>query len=71
MITVAIKEAAVRRGIKTAYQLQKALKVSPSMAARLFRNDVERISIEMLDRLCLTLECEPNDLLKFKGKGKK
>lgn len=64
-ITVKIREVAESRGIKTAYQLQKKVGLSPSNAANLFNNDITLISIETLGKLCATLECEPNDLLKI------
>jgi DNA-binding Xre family transcriptional regulator len=65
MITIAIREMAEKRGITTAYQLQKAASVQPSMAAKWWRNDLEKIGIGTLDLLCKTLRCKPNDLLVF------
>jgi DNA-binding Xre family transcriptional regulator len=65
MITVAIKEQAEKRGITTAYQLQKATGVQPSMAAKWWKNDLEKIGIKTLDLLCTVLKCRPNDLLKY------
>ncbi len=77
MIKVSIKETALKRGITTAYQLQKATGVQPGMAAKWYRNDMKAIGIETLDLLCRVLECTPNDLLALsddaptkKGKGK-
>lgn len=77
MITVAIREMAEKRGITTAYQLQRATGAPPSMAAKWFRNDLKAIGIETLNLLCIKLNCKPNDLLKFEpdavgaGVGKK
>jgi DNA-binding Xre family transcriptional regulator len=68
MITVTIREMAERRGYKTAYALQKAMNVPPSMAARLWSNELKMIGMDTLDRLCMALECEPNDVLRFKAK---
>lgn len=65
MITVAIREMAEKRGITTAYQLQKALNVSPSLAAKWWRNDMKMIGIETLNSLCELLKCKPNDILRF------
>lgn len=65
MITTRIKEMAEKRGITTAYQLQKATDLPPSMAARLFRDEVDMIALRTLDRLCTALKCKPNDLLKY------
>ncbi|HXG64623.1 MAG TPA: helix-turn-helix transcriptional regulator [Blastocatellia bacterium] len=65
MITVAIREMAEKRGMTTAYQLQKAMDVSPSVAARWWRNDLKMIGMDTLDRLCKVLRCKPNDILHF------
>ena len=65
MITVAIREMAEKRGLTTAYQLQKATGVQPTVAAKWFKNDLKMIGIESLDRLCVALKCKPNDLLKY------
>jgi DNA-binding Xre family transcriptional regulator len=65
MITLAIREQAEKRGITTAYQLQKATGAQPSMAAKWWKNDLEKIGIKTLDLLCTVLKCRPNDLLKY------
>ena len=65
MITTRIKEMAEKRGITTAYQLQKLTELPPSMAARLFRDEVDMIALRTLDRLCTVLKCKPNDLLRY------
>ncbi|HJR07735.1 MAG TPA: helix-turn-helix transcriptional regulator [Pyrinomonadaceae bacterium] len=65
MIVIAIREQAEKRGITTAYQLQKATGVQPTVAARWFRNDLKMIGIDSLSRLCAVLKCKPNDLLKY------
>jgi DNA-binding Xre family transcriptional regulator len=66
MIVVTIKERAEKCGIANAYQLQKALEVSPTLAARLWRGDFEMIGIVTLDRLCSLLRCQPDKLLRYK-----
>lgn len=71
MIRLRIKEMAEKRGITTAYQLQKAANVPPSAAAKWFKNDLKSIGIETLDLLCKVLECTPNDLLEFQNDGNK
>ena len=70
MVTVSIKEVAMDRGITTAYQLQKAAGVQPSLAAKWYRNDLESIGIESLDLLCRVLNCTPNDLLRYEPSTK-
>jgi putative transcriptional regulator len=58
-----IKEIAEKRGVTTAYQLQKLLNIAPAVAARLWRGDFQRVDLITLDRLCEALECELSDLL--------
>jgi DNA-binding Xre family transcriptional regulator len=65
MITVAIREMAEKRGITTAYQLQRLTGAPPSMAAKWYRNEMKSIGIETLNLLCNALNCKPNDLLRF------
>lgn len=65
MIVVKVREQAERCGIKNAYQLQKAMDVSPTIAARLWRGDFKKIGIDTLDGLCRVLRCQPNKLFKY------
>jgi DNA-binding Xre family transcriptional regulator len=65
MITVRIREMAEKRGIMTAYQLQKAMDVAPSLAAKWWTNDMRMIGIDTLSRLCKTLRCKPSDILVY------
>ncbi len=52
-------------GITTAYQLQKATDLSPSQAARLYKDDVEAMSLSVLEKLCDVLKCSPNDIFGY------
>jgi DNA-binding Xre family transcriptional regulator len=61
-IKINIKQIAVSRGIKTAYQLQKKVGLSPSNASRHFNNKIVQISINTLGKLCDVLDCEPSEL---------
>jgi DNA-binding Xre family transcriptional regulator len=63
MIKVNIKEIATKKGIKTAYQLQKLMNLHPSIAYKWFSNDLKMIGIESLNSLCQALDCLPSDLL--------
>jgi DNA-binding Xre family transcriptional regulator len=65
MITVHISEIAQQRGMKTAYQLQKALDISPTVAARLWKGEFDMIGLVTLDKLCRVLRCQPHKLLRF------
>jgi len=63
MIESRIRQVAEARGITTAYQLQVALGVVPTVAARLWQAKFTRISLETLDKLCEALDCETSDIL--------
>ncbi|MCU1287824.1 MAG: hypothetical protein JWN60_53 [Acidobacteria bacterium] len=65
MIKIKIKEIAKSRGIKNAHRLQIAAELSPAAAARFWKTEVEKISMETLDKLCKTLECQPGDLFVY------
>jgi DNA-binding Xre family transcriptional regulator len=70
MIVVTIKERAEKCGITTAYQLQKAMNVSPTLAARLWRGDFEMVGIQdTLNSLCRVLRCQPDKLFRFVPDG--
>jgi len=71
MVTVTIRQAAERRDIKTAYQLQKIAAIPPSMAARLWSGELKMIGIDTIDKLCGALECEPNDLFRYEMKRRR
>lgn len=69
MIEVKIREVAEARGITTAYQLQKALEVAPSVAARLWRGEISKIGLDTLDNLCRVLKSRPDKLLVYTPEG--
>jgi DNA-binding Xre family transcriptional regulator len=60
-----INELSKAAGITTAYQLQKKTDLSPSQAARLYRDEVEAISISVLEKLCDALQTSPNDIFGY------
>ena len=65
MIVSLVREAAERRGIKNANQLKDALRISPTLAARLWRGDFTQIGLVTLDRLCRELKCQPGQLFRY------
>jgi DNA-binding Xre family transcriptional regulator len=65
MIKTHVQAIAKKRGITTAYQLQKALNVSPSVAAKLWKDEFEFISRTSLNRLCELLRVGPASLITF------
>jgi DNA-binding Xre family transcriptional regulator len=60
-----INELSKAAGITTAYQLQKKTDLSPSQAARLYRDEVEAISISVLEKLCDALQTSPNSIFGY------
>lgn len=70
MIKVTVKEAAIRAGITTAYQLQKAAEISPAVAADLWKGKKARL--DTFDHLCEVLKCELGDLVsRYKNRSPK
>ncbi|HZS06258.1 MAG TPA: helix-turn-helix transcriptional regulator [Blastocatellia bacterium] len=69
MIKVQIQQTAMKRGIENAHQLQKALDVSPTLAARLWKGEFTQIGLITLDRLCQLLKCQPDKLLRYEPDG--
>lgn len=63
MVKLRIREVAEQKGLKTAYQLQKAMNVQPTTAARLWKAKMGKIALTTIDALCEVLECEPCDLI--------
>jgi DNA-binding Xre family transcriptional regulator len=49
-------------GYKSAYALQKALGISPTVAYRLWSGDLDKIGINTIEKLCLLFNCQPNEL---------
>ncbi|CAN5477327.1 hypothetical protein BH20ACI3_BH20ACI3_02010 [soil metagenome] len=66
MIKTHVKEICKKQGVMNAYQLQKLLRISPSVAASLWSDNFELISKASLDRLCKTLKTTPGELITFK-----
>ncbi len=60
-----INELSKAVGITTAYQLQKKTDLSPSQAARLYKDEVEAISISVLEKLCDALQTSPNNIFGY------
>jgi len=65
MIKTQIQTLAKENNIRNAYQLQKAAGLSPSMASRLFKDEVEMIALRTIESLCKAFGCRPEDLFIF------
>ena len=63
MIRTHVQKIAKKRGITNAYQLQKALDIAPSVAAKLWSDDFELISKTSLEKLCDVLKTTPSELI--------
>jgi DNA-binding Xre family transcriptional regulator len=71
MILSKVREVAEANGVTSSYQLQNALGVKPTVAVRLWRNQVTRFSTDILNRLCSTFHCQVADLLVYVPDTKK
>ncbi len=69
MIRTHVNELCQKRGITTAYQLQKAMGIHPTPAYALFNDSVKMISLESLDKLCKVLKTTPAKLITFEDDG--
>ena len=70
MITKHVREMAEKRGYTTAYQLRKALGVSPTAATKLWSGEFEMIGLGTLDKLCEVLRCQPDKIFRYMPDGK-
>jgi DNA-binding Xre family transcriptional regulator len=71
MIRIKIGILAARNGYKTAYALQKALDISPTMASRLYKGNFDKIGIGTIDKLCDLFHCQPDAFLEYDYTHKK
>lgn len=76
MIKVTIRQAAIKRGIKTPRQLAKVVEVKDAVAWRWWNwtasTGQDSIpTVKSLDKICDKLDCELSDLIVRNGKRKK
>jgi DNA-binding Xre family transcriptional regulator len=65
-----IPDLSKKKGLMNAFQLGKALGVSPTTANRLWNGDFAKIGVDTLHRLCNLFECQISDFLYFDGESK-
>ncbi len=65
MIKIKIAEFLKTRGCTSAYQLQTKLVISPTVAARLWKGDFDKIGINTINKICYLFSCQPNDLFEY------
>lgn len=66
-IKITIAETAQKHGLKNAFALQKALNISPTIAARLWKGNFDKIGINTLESLCDYFKCQPNEFFRYTG----
>ncbi|HEY9282939.1 MAG TPA: helix-turn-helix transcriptional regulator [Pyrinomonadaceae bacterium] len=75
MIKSRVREVAESRGVNSSYELQNRIGLAPTVALRLWRDEVTRFSVQTLEKLCREFDCQPGDLLIYvrekKGGGRK
>lgn len=54
------------RGVPNHYRMLLDLGFAPATAKNFLGDDVRRITFDHLERLCVALNCTPNDLLEWK-----
>jgi DNA-binding Xre family transcriptional regulator len=67
MIEIKIAEKARSRGLDTAFSLQKALNISPTIASRLWKGKFNKIGVGTMNKLCTFFKCQLNELFFFTG----
>ncbi len=48
---------------KSLYRLQKETEISYNALLKIRDNEVKSMSFEVMEKLCINLDCQPNDLL--------
>jgi DNA-binding Xre family transcriptional regulator/biotin operon repressor len=67
VIEIRIAEKAKVAGLDTAFSLQKALNISPTIASRLWKGKFNKIGVGTMDKLCTFFKCQLSDLFFFTG----
>jgi DNA-binding Xre family transcriptional regulator len=67
MIEIKIAEKAKAAGLDTAFALQKALNISPTIASRLWKGKFNKIGVGTMNKLCTFFKCQLNELFFFTG----
>ncbi len=70
MITLKLDEVLEKRK-KTAYELHKKTGLHQSVISKLKRNEAKMIALDVLDKICDALGCEPSDLIDYQPNNPK
>ncbi len=66
-IDVCLKQLLDERGL-TRYYLVKATNTRFEVINKWYRNEVERMDLDVLARICYVLNCSPSDIIKYNNK---
>ncbi len=64
VVKVKLKELLKDRN-KSLYAVAKETGISYNTLHKINKNDVQSMSFDVLEKICLNLNCTPNDLLEF------
>jgi DNA-binding Xre family transcriptional regulator len=67
-VTLRVRELAESRGITSAYQLKKALGINAENAQRIWAGQTDRITFEMMAKLCSHFKVKPGSLFIYTDK---
>jgi putative transcriptional regulator len=70
MITLKL-DAELEKNKKTAYELHKKTGLHQSVISKLKRNEAKMIALDVLDKICDALCCEPSDLIDYQPNNPK
>lgn len=68
VIIVDLKSIAKKRN-KSVYELSKETGIRYHIVKKYYQNDVYRVDLDILEKFCTALNCEPNDIIKRKNKN--
>ncbi len=69
MIEIQLEQLLTNRGM-TAYALAKQAGLHQSVIAKFRHNEAKAVRLDVLERICNVLECEPGELLVLKAEKK-
>lgn len=65
MVKFTLEEVLNKKGL-TKYWLSKQTNIDNNTLAKICNNESKQIKLDTLNKICLTLDCDINDILKFK-----
>jgi len=68
VIIVDLKSVAKKRN-KSVYELSKETGIRYHIVKKYYQNEVYRVDLDILEKFCTALNCEPNDIIKRKNKN--